>query len=269
VTLLLCLGVTLSLCGYISAIYKVNYVIITNINASCASPSSRNAGDNAIVSAICILSPPKSYSPAVFELFVFRNFLVVSYLRNKQCYLIAIALPHRLFKNCRRTLAKFSLKPDRAIKLYPVCGYAQRSGWRLVAIAVIWQAIPFLNSKPRESTLRARITDHTIFGEHKCTAVFAEIDIAVCSGLETCAVVLRKRHDVTDVCITKTVKYLNNIIEQDHRFVKRVTGPMLGFKAFHSAEATLAGIETAHMIRKGQLDANGLTAFQQFAELAA
>jgi putative transposase len=37
---------------------------------------------------------------------------------------------------------------------------------------------------------------------------------------------------------------------------------MLGFKAFHSAEATLAGIETAHMIRKGQLHANGLTSFQ-------
>jgi len=65
------------------------------------------------------------------------------------------------------------------------------------------------------------------------------------------------------------VKYLNNIVEQDHRFIKRITRPMLGFKAFHSADATLAGIETAHMIRKGQLDANGLTAFQQFAALAA
>jgi putative transposase len=65
------------------------------------------------------------------------------------------------------------------------------------------------------------------------------------------------------------VKYLNNIIEQDHRFVKRIKAPMLGFKAFHSAEATLAGIETTHMIRKGQLHANGLTAFQQFVALAA
>jgi putative transposase len=44
---------------------------------------------------------------------------------------------------------------------------------------------------------------------------------------------------------------------------------MLGFKAFHSADATLAGIETAHMIRKGQLEASELTAFQQFAALAA
>jgi putative transposase len=44
---------------------------------------------------------------------------------------------------------------------------------------------------------------------------------------------------------------------------------MLGFKDFHSAEATLAGIETTHMIRKGQRHASGLTAFQQFAALAA
>lgn len=64
-------------------------------------------------------------------------------------------------------------------------------------------------------------------------------------------------------------KHLNNILEQDHRFIKRITRPMLGFKAFHSAAATLAGIETAHMIRKGQFDADGATPFEQFAALAA
>ena len=64
-------------------------------------------------------------------------------------------------------------------------------------------------------------------------------------------------------------KYLNNIVEQDHRFIKRITRPMLGFKAFHSAAATLAGIETAHLIRKGQLGQNGASPFKQFAALAA
>ncbi|MDH3660161.1 MAG: IS6 family transposase [Alphaproteobacteria bacterium] len=64
------------------------------------------------------------------------------------------------------------------------------------------------------------------------------------------------------------VKYLNNIIEQDHRFIKKITRPMNGFKAFHSADATLQGIEVAHMIRKNQLDQKGLPAFQQFALLA-
>ncbi|MDP5220243.1 IS6 family transposase [Ruegeria sp. 2205SS24-7] len=62
-------------------------------------------------------------------------------------------------------------------------------------------------------------------------------------------------------------KYLNNIIEQDHRFIKRLTRPTLGFKSFVSAAATLAGIETANMIRKGQLGPS-TSGFRQFAELA-
>ena len=65
------------------------------------------------------------------------------------------------------------------------------------------------------------------------------------------------------------VKYLNNIVEQDHRFIKKITKPMMGFRAFHSASATLAVIETAHMIRKGQFTNSLLPAHQQFMALAA
>lgn len=43
---------------------------------------------------------------------------------------------------------------------------------------------------------------------------------------------------------------------------------MLGFKAFYSAADTLAGIEAAHMIRKGQLGQDGMSSFKQFAALA-
>ena len=50
-------------------------------------------------------------------------------------------------------------------------------------------------------------------------------------------------------------KYLNNLIEQDHRAVKRIVRPMLGFKNFRCARAVIAGIETMHMIKKGQLAA--------------
>ncbi|WP_221898407.1 DDE-type integrase/transposase/recombinase [Bathymodiolus japonicus methanotrophic gill symbiont] len=64
------------------------------------------------------------------------------------------------------------------------------------------------------------------------------------------------------------VKYLNNIIEQDHRFIKKITKPMMGFKAFHSAQATIDGIETAHMIRKGQLSEENIPAYKQFMALA-
>ena len=64
------------------------------------------------------------------------------------------------------------------------------------------------------------------------------------------------------------VKYLNNLVEQDHRFIKKITKPMMGFKAFHSAKATIDGIETAHMIRKGQLSDENIPAYKQFMALA-
>ena len=51
--------------------------------------------------------------------------------------------------------------------------------------------------------------------------------------------------------IVRQVKYLNNIVEQDHR--KRITRPMLNFKSFRAARNVLAGIELMHLIRKGQL----------------
>ena len=70
--------------------------------------------------------------------------------------------------------------------------------------------------------------------------------------------------------IIRQVKYLNNIVEQDHRAVKRVTRPMLWFKSFDAAQATLAGIELMHMIKKRQMGGGeGLTAAEQFYSLTA
>jgi putative transposase len=64
------------------------------------------------------------------------------------------------------------------------------------------------------------------------------------------------------------VKYLNNIIEQDHRFIKKITKPMSGFKVFHSAQPTLDRIDTAHMIRKKQLSEGNVLTYKQFMALA-
>ncbi len=64
------------------------------------------------------------------------------------------------------------------------------------------------------------------------------------------------------------VKYFNNIIEQDHRFIKKLTRQMKGFKSFNSASATLEGIEVAHMIRKQQFEMSGQSPFQQYKALA-
>ena len=52
----------------------------------------------------------------------------------------------------------------------------------------------------------------------------------------------------------RQIKYLNNMIEQDHRSIKRIVRPMLGFQSFHTAIKTLKGIEIMHMIKKGQVE---------------
>ena len=75
----------------------------------------------------------------------------------------------------------------------------------------------------------------------------------------------------TTIAIRK-IKYLNNIVEQDPRVVKRVTRPMLGFTSFDAAPGTLAGIELMHMLKKKQLVVEtgdeALTAAEQFYALA-
>jgi len=55
----------------------------------------------------------------------------------------------------------------------------------------------------------------------------------------------------------RQVKYLNNILEQDHRRIKRLTGPGLGFGSFWTARRTLAGFEAMAMIGKGQVQKTG------------
>src|SRR3989454_7020394 len=53
--------------------------------------------------------------------------------------------------------------------------------------------------------------------------------------------------------VIRQVKYLNNVVEQDHRGVKRITRPMLGFKAFDAAQSTLVGIALTQMLPNGLL----------------
>jgi transposase-like protein len=55
-------------------------------------------------------------------------------------------------------------------------------------------------------------------------------------------------------CTLRQCKYLNNVVEQDHRFIKRRVNPGLGFDSFRTAQRTLRGYETMHMIRKGQVE---------------
>jgi IS6 family transposase len=54
-------------------------------------------------------------------------------------------------------------------------------------------------------------------------------------------------------CQLRRIKYLNNVIEQDHRFINKKVRASQCFKRFHTAERTLEGIEAIHMMRKGQV----------------
>ena len=59
--------------------------------------------------------------------------------------------------------------------------------------------------------------------------------------------------------LVRTDKYLNNMIEQDHRKAPQRCYPMLGFKTFGNARVTLSGIELANKIKKGQFDTSEIT----------
>jgi putative transposase len=91
------------------------------------------------------------------------------------------------------------------------------------------------------------------------------------SGANTAAIEALKESTGQAIEIRQN-KYLNNLIEQDHRAVKRIVRPMLGLQSFRSARVTLQGIELMHMIKKGQMLMTGgqvLSVAEQFYSLAA
>ncbi|MGK8236512.1 IS6 family transposase [Roseovarius sp. MS2] len=130
------------------------------------------------------------------------------------------------------------------------------------------QTLEFLLSERRDLSAARRFFKRAIGTNGVPDRIVIDKSGANLTGLQAVNAILKFTGNGHTIEV-RQVKYLNNILEQDHRFIKRNHRPTMGFKAFHSAAATLAGIETAHMIRKGQIPANGTTAFQTFAALAA
>ena len=127
------------------------------------------------------------------------------------------------------------------------------------------QTIDFLLTEERDRRAAQRFLEKAI--RHHGLPEKITIDK---TGANTAAIESYNREHSAAIEI-RQVKYLNNIVELDHRAVNRVTRPMLGFKSFLSAQATLAGIEFMHMIKKGQLlpSAGVQTPAEQFYSLAA
>ena len=136
------------------------------------------------------------------------------------------------------------------------------------AVDKFGKTLDFMLSERRDEAATTSFFTHTLGNNGVPERVVIDKSGANLAGLKNMnsLLMLNGRYRFIDIL---QVKYMNNIIEQDHHFIKKITRPMKGFKAFHSASATLEGIEVAHMIRKNQLASKGQCPFQQFANLAA
>jgi putative transposase len=140
--------------------------------------------------------------------------------------------------------------------------------WRYLYRAVdkYGQTIDFLLTEQRDTEAALQFLKRAI----RRNGLPETITIDGSAANDTAIKRYNEAHD-TAIVIRKR-KYLNNMVEQDHRGVKRITRPMLGFKAFDAAQSTLTGIELIHMLRKGQLAGGreaGRSVAEQFYALAA
>jgi transposase-like protein len=120
--------------------------------------------------------------------------------------------------------------------------------WRYLYRAVDkqGQTIDFLLTEQRDEQAAKKFLTKAI---HRHGSVPEKITIDGSAANEAAIKGYNAAHG-TSIAIRK-IKYLNNIVEQDHRGVKRVTRPMMGFKSFDAAQSTFTGIELMHMLRKG------------------
>ena len=128
-----------------------------------------------------------------------------------------------------------------------------RGEWKYLYRAVdkAGQTVDFLLTARRDRHAAQRFLEKAIHGHGVPVKITLDQSGANAAAVESCNAAYNLTIEV------RQVKYLNNIIEQDHRAIKRVVRSMLGFKAFWAARRTLAGIEVMHMIKKGQLGHDG------------
>jgi putative transposase len=136
--------------------------------------------------------------------------------------------------------------------------------WKYLYRAVDKQGktIDFLLTAKRDTKAARRFLNKAIGSNGKPSLINIDKSGANTAGIK------RYNSDENKRIRIRQCKYLNNIVEQDHRFIKRITRPMLGFKSFWSARATLAGIELWRMLKKDQ-NKSSLPAWEQFYALAA
>jgi len=124
-----------------------------------------------------------------------------------------------------------------------------RGQWKYLYRAVDKQGgtVDFPLTARRDTDAALRFLRRAI--EHNGIPEKVNID---CSGANAAGIEAYNQEAATAIEV-RQCKYLNNIVEQDHRFVKQKMVAALGFKTFYTAKATLFGLELVHIIRKGQI----------------
>jgi putative transposase len=164
------------------------------------------------------------------------------------------------FRKYKKSVAKSWRMDETYIKVKGEWVYYYR------AVDKKGQTIDFFLSRTRDTEAAQAFFEKAIGSSGKPEKVNMDKSGANLAGLEKINRGLPEDQKIT----IRQVKYLNNMVEQDHRGIKRITNPMLGFKSFICAAATLAGIELYHMIRKGQNILKGTaSSWKQFYALAA
>jgi transposase, IS6 family len=115
--------------------------------------------------------------------------------------------------------------------------------------------LEFFLSATRDTQAAKRFFSKTLAAPHTCPPRVITVDknAAYPKAIQE----LKAVGTLPEACELRQVKYLNNLVEQDHRFIKRLVKPGLGFFSFDTAWNTLQGYEAMHMIRKGQVNGVG------------
>ncbi len=111
--------------------------------------------------------------------------------------------------------------------------------------------LDFLLSAKRDAAAAERFLRKTLNASHTQTPRVINVDKN--AAYPPAADELKADEQLPEMAELRQVKYLNNLIEQDHHFIKRLTKPGMGFASFNSARRTLRGMEAMNMIRKGQV----------------
>ncbi len=201
------------------------------------------------------------------EMMLERNIKVDHSTINRWVIKYAPLLENEFRKNYKRSVGVSWRMDETYIKIKGVWHYLYR------AVDKIGNTVDFMLSKKRDETAARNFFEKAIGSSGLPEKITIDKSGANKAGLEAInlqlALITLLGCTLMQINI-RQIKYLNNIAEQDHRGIKRIVNPMMGFKSFNSAQATIAGIELYRMLKKGQhINAINAPAFEQFYALAA